>query len=70
MQSKSGIVSTNRKILITFKDLHSELAHGNVDLAGMLPRPIIVPLNLQTIKEEGYNRHTSEIYDEITIYGI
>jgi hypothetical protein len=46
MQSKSGIVSTDRKILITFNDLHSELAHGDVELAGMHPIPIIVPLNL------------------------
>jgi hypothetical protein len=43
MQRKKGILPTNLKILITFKDLQSEFAHGDVD---MLPTPIIVPLNL------------------------
>ena len=37
MPTKSGIMPTNRKILITFKDLQSELAHGDVELTGMLP---------------------------------
>lgn len=32
--------------LHTFRDFQSESAHGDVDIVGVLPIPIIVPLNL------------------------
>lgn len=42
----STLLLDPKKNLITFRDLQSESAHRDFDIAGKLPMSIIVPLNL------------------------